>query len=73
MMQIAIADSVRFTSRFFVMLRTVEFNHGFERSAVKINDIWANYFLPIHSVRELLEEVIPKVTLFLCHFPSKGF
>ena len=52
---------------FLKMLGTVQLNSQLGLIAVKINDIRPQCLLPVHRNIQMLQEVVPQVTLFLGH------
>ena len=56
--------------RSLIVLRPVQFNDELCGGAVKINDIGSNHFLAMNGNREVLQKIIPKMPLLLCHVAS---
>ena len=69
--QIAFSYRIRSQPGFLVMLPTVEFDCQPGFMTIKINDVSANYFLPLNCDRQFSKESPPQILLLLCHFSSK--
>ena len=55
----------------FIMLRTVQFNDQFGRSAVKVHDEFADNPLSVNFYRIFSEKKIPELTFVGRHLPAK--
>lgn len=55
----------------FIVLRSVQFNHKLRFGTIEIHYEFPKYSLPTELDRMMPQIVIPQMSLFLCHFSSE--